>query len=55
MKWFMHLHFGLWIGANSSMGLSNSETAIQRCSCKKMFWKYAANLQEITHAEVWFQ
>ena len=22
---------------------------------KKMFWKYAANMQENTHAEVWFQ
>ena len=22
---------------------------------KKVFWKYAANLQENTHAEVWFQ
>ena len=22
---------------------------------KKVFWKYAANLQEKTHAEVWFQ
>ena len=21
----------------------------------KVFWKYAANLQENTHAEVWFQ
>ena len=31
------------------------EAALQRCSYKKMFWKYAANLQENTHAEVWFQ
>ena len=22
---------------------------------KKMLWKYAANMQEITHVEVWFQ
>ena len=22
---------------------------------KNVFWKYAANLQENTHAEVWFQ
>ena len=28
------------------------EAAIQRCSCKNVFWKYAANLQENTHAEV---
>ena len=31
-----------------------AETTVQRCSHKKMFWKYAANLQENTHAEVWF-
>ena len=24
-------------------------------SKKKVFWKYATNLQENTHAEVWFQ
>ena len=27
--------------------------AVQRCSYKKVFWRYAANLQEKTHAEVW--
>ena len=32
----------------------NSEAAIQSCSEEKMFWKYAANLQENTHAEVQF-
>ena len=32
-----------------------AEAAIQRCSYKKVFWKYAANLQENTHAKVWFQ
>ena len=32
-----------------------SEAAIQMCSWEKMFWKYAVNLQENTHAEVWFQ
>ena len=32
-----------------------SEAAVQRCSLEKVFWKYAANLQENTHAEVWFQ
>ena len=31
------------------------EAATQRCSYKKVFWKYAANLQEDTHAEVRFQ
>ena len=29
--------------------------ATQTCSQEKVFWKYAANLQEITHVEVWFQ
>ena len=32
-----------------------SEAAIQRCSEEQVFWKYTANLQENTHAEVWFQ
>ena len=31
------------------------EAAIQRCSYEKVFWKYAENLQDNTHAEVWFQ
>ena len=31
-----------------------SETALHRYSYKKLFWKYAANLQENAHAEVWF-
>ena len=31
------------------------EAATQRCSKEKVFWKFAANLQENTHAEVWFQ
>ena len=32
----------------------NHEAPIQRCSYEKVFWKYAANLQENTHAEVRF-
>ena len=28
------------------------EAALERCSYKKVFWKYAANLQENTYAEV---
>ena len=31
------------------------EAAIHRCSYEKVFRKYAANLQENTHAEVGFQ
>ena len=33
----------------------NKEAPTQRCSMKKVFWKHLANLQENTHAEVWFQ
>ena len=32
--------------------LDCSEATIQRCSVEKVFRKYAANLQEDTHAEV---
>ena len=32
-----------------------SEAAVQRCFWENMFWKYAANLQEKTNAEVQFQ
>ena len=32
-----------------------SKAATQRGSLVKVFWKCAANLQETTHAEVWFQ
>ena len=31
-----------------------TEAAFQRCSWEKMYWKYAANLQENTHTEVRF-
>ena len=31
------------------------DAALQRCFYKKVFWNYAANLQENTHIEVWFQ
>ena len=30
-----------------------AEASLQRCSHKKMFWKYATNLQANPHAEVW--
>ena len=29
--------------------------ALQRCSYRKVFWKNAANLEENTNAEMWFQ
>ena len=34
--------------------VANSEAALYRCSWEKLFWKYAANLQENTHVEVQF-
>ena len=36
-------------------GIHYSEAATQRCSYEKVFWKYAANLQENNHAKVRFQ
>ena len=36
---------------NDSPVISAPEVALQRCSYKMVFWKYAANLQEIIHAE----
>ena len=35
--------------------MNSAEAATQRCSLEKVYWKYAANLQENTHAEMWFQ
>ena len=31
------------------------KAAVKGCYKEKLFWKYAANLQENTYAEVWFQ
>ena len=36
----------------NTLVLINTEVALHRCSYKKLFWKYAANLQENTHAKV---
>ena len=52
-------NFGILIGSTIAYYVSSSyctyisETAVRRCSWEKVFWKYAANLQENTHAEVW--
>ena len=35
--------------------LLTTEAVVQRCSWEKVFWKYAANLLENIHAEVWLQ
>ena len=37
---------------NSRFKVHISEAAIQRCSQENVFWKYAANLNENTLAEV---
>ena len=34
---------------------TKTEAAVSRCFYKKVFWKYASNLQENTHAKAWFQ
>ena len=34
--------------------ISHTEAAVQKCSWEKVFWKYAANLQENTHAKLRF-
>ena len=39
----------------TSFILVDPEAVPQRCSYKKVLWNHAANLQENTHAEVWFQ
>ena len=41
----------LWIGKREMQKIRNwlyPEAALQRCSYKKVFWKYAANLHERT-------
>ena len=40
---------------NDTLVIRIPEAAIQRCSFKKVFWKYAANLQENTHVKMWFE
>ena len=42
----------LHIMANTRLLIT--EAAVQRCSLEKAFWRYAADLQEDTHAEVQF-
>ena len=34
----------------SKSKILKTDAVPQKCSCKKLFWKYAANLQENTHA-----
>ena len=45
---------GFWIRLRM-WNIEIIEAALQRCSYEKVFWKYAANLQENTHVEMQFQ
>ena len=63
--WNLHKYLPLWLVRTEkkiredrknnwlSSTVWCTEAATQRCSMKKMFWKYAANLQENNQAEVW--
>ena len=42
------------VSSGSKPSHGETEAALHRCSYKKVFWKCAANLQENTHAEMWF-
>ena len=45
--------FSTFVSPSGIWSESMSEAAVQRCSWEKVFRKYAANLQENTHAEKW--
>ena len=51
------IHLRTAIRHDSSLGKTDqgTEAATQMCSWEKVFWKYAANLQENNYAEVLFQ
>ena len=53
----MHIYCDVQVFIIKFMGLQveMTEAVAQKCSWQKVFWKYAANLQENTHAKVWFQ
>ena len=51
----LQLAIGEYTGKGNVIFSALTEAATQRCSYKKVFWKYAANLEEKTHANVWFQ
>ena len=52
--WWSHFNINS-CSEQSAYHLTEIEAAVQRYSWEKVFWKYAANLKENTHAEVWFQ
>ena len=45
----------MWKSESKNIKEKLSEAALQRCFCKEVFLKYAANVQEKTHAEMRFQ
>ena len=52
---FLRKEIELFIRGFLKVSDRDAEAAIRRCSQEKVFWKYAANLQENAHVEVWFQ
>ena len=55
VKWTSRENFlALKRAKNYCNNLTRTEAITQRCSLEKVFWKYAANLQENVHAEVRF-
>ena len=51
----LQLAIGEYSGKGNVIFSALIEAATQSCSYEKVFSKYAANLEENTHAEVWFQ
>ena len=54
--WFLkkvYIHSALWNRVDEI--IHSSQAALQICYKEKVFWKYTANLQENTHAEMQFQ
>ena len=48
-------NFSVIVFINCANNFETSEIATQRWSLEKVFWKQAANLQENTPSEEWFQ
>ena len=42
-------------GIETLLFMGPAEAVLQRCSYEKVFWKYAANLQESNHSKLWLQ
>ena len=55
VTYFQQIYYHKNMKTSEWISILHPEAATQRRSEKKVFWKYAANLQENAHAEVWFQ